>query len=184
MATTMSSQARGPEGTRGGDVEVAPGLRFPKAGVEVPVDDHPTGLALRVGVTADGGRLVVDRLEVEQQPGGPPVTLAALQQIALGNYVKLAARAHLRGLDGPHYEEAVFWGFLTYAERERIKAEGPNDWTLRKIAELYRVAVALGEPPAKSIHNALGQPPSLRTVSNWIAAARKAGHLVEPADKE
>lgn len=115
--------------------------------------------------------------------GGKPVTLAALRQIALTPFVKhafshafvtLAIKDHATRADFEP-NEYVFWGLLNTRDRDRLKAAGPTDETLRWVALLYRVAVAVDEPPAKSIQG--GFRVSLRTASNWVAAARRAGYL-------
>ncbi len=65
---------------------------------------------------------------------------------------------------------AVAWGLLDVEERDRLKEAGPVPETLEWVALLYRVAVALAEPPVKSIQGVFGT--SQRTAFNWVAKAR------------
>jgi hypothetical protein len=175
-------------------IQIAPGLFVPPE-ITVTSDDY-RGYRVEATVIPDGGRLVVSCLTVCRLSDGAPVTGEGLRQIALtpfvktsllAAYAKLAARPH----DAPSLtldellrvgdEGAVAWGLLNVADRDRLKAAGPIDETLQWVALLYRVAVVVAEPPVKSVQGAFEV--SLRTATNWVAAARGAGYL-NGADQE
>ncbi len=170
-----------------GSVEVVPGLHFTGNGVTVKAADHPSGLSIEVDVVPDRGRLIVDAVRASRREGGPAVTLAALRQVALQPFVKEAlsmAYVRLAVRDAPYSLEdalqrqergSVAWHMLDVEDRDRLRGAGPIDETLRWVALIYRTAVAIGEPPVKSVAGAFGV--SLRTATNWVASARAAGHL-------
>jgi len=178
---------------RVGRVEVVPGIRFPTNGVTVSVPEHKSGLALEIDVVPDGGRLVIDCVRASRGSNGQPVTLAALRTVALKPALALAMweaevrfdpskrwgeeEAELATLRTGEHEGYYFWGLLDSRDRDRLKAQGPTDETLRWVALIYRVAVVLDQPPVRHLHEGFGV--SLRTASNWVAAARAAGHLTD-----
>ena len=186
MNTTTRIDRREPESD---PVEVVPGLWFPGSGVTVSVDEgHPSGLAVEVDVVPEGGRLVIDCVRASRGSDGRPVTLAALRQVALKPFLKLAMSnafvtlavkegAALQRALTDEYKGDVFWGLLDINDRDRLKAQGPTDETLRWVALLSRVVLALEDPPVKSLAGGLGV--SLRTASNWVSAARAAGYLTD-----
>ena len=170
-----------------GLVEVVPGLLFPGSGVTVFESHHPSGLTLEVDVVPEDGRLVVDCVRASRGSDGQPVTLVALRQVALKPFLKIALSnavvtlnvkegAVLKQALSDEYKGHVFWGLLNVNDRDRLKAQGATDETLRWVALLYRVALALEEPPVKCV---AGLGVSLRTASNWVAAARAAGYLTD-----
>lgn len=182
--TTTRVDSREPEV---GLVEVVPGLWFPGSGVTVFEDRHPSGLALEVDVVPEDGRLVIDCVRASRGRDSQPVALAAMRQVALKPFLKLALSKALVTLNvkegaalkqalSDEYKGHVFWGLLSVNDRDRLKAQGPTDETLRWVALLYRVALALDEPPVKSV---TGLGVSLRTASNWVSAARAAGYLTD-----
>src|SRR5674476_132058 len=140
MNTTTRIDRREPEV---GLVEVVPGLWFPGSGVTVSVDEgHPSGLAVEVDVVPEDGRLVVDCVRASRGSDGQPVTLAALRQIALKPFLKLAMSnafvtlavkegAALKQALSDEYKGHVFWGLLDLNDRDRLKAQGATDETLR-----------------------------------------------------
>lgn len=186
MALTAAPQAPA-------DVEIAPGLLMPAA--TLVTDDDYRGYRVEAIVTPDRGRLVVSTLTVHRLDDGTPVTGEGLRQIALTPFIKAALSAAYSRLaavphDDPVAIEAarqraaagqVAWGLLNIADRDRLKAAGPTEETLRWVALLYRVAVAVAEPPVKTVQGAFGV--SLRTATNWVAAARRTG-LLESDDGE
>lgn len=175
------------------DIEIAPGLLMPSE--TLVTDDNYRGYRVAATVTPDRGRLVVSSLSVHRLDDGTPVTGEGLRQIALTPFIKAALSAAYSQLAAvPHDDPAaiedarrraaggqVAWGLLNVADRDRLKAAGPTEETLRWVALLYRVAVAVAEPPVKSVQGAFGV--SLRTASNWVAAARRGG-LLEAVDGE
>jgi len=58
---------------------------------------------------------------------------------------------------------------------QRFKATGPTDESLWWVAYVYRLALVAGEPPTKTVEQALELPRS--TAGRWIAAARQR-HLL------
>lgn len=173
------------------DVEVAPGLFMPPE--TVVTDDDYRGYRVEATVVPDGGRLVVSSLAVHRIDDGSPVTGEGLRQIALVRFIRFAVQAaHIPGMRKlkPHDEPLpsrdellrraaeerwVGLGLLEVSERDRLKAAGPTDETLRWVALLHRVAVAVALPPVKSVQGAFDV--SLRTATNWVAAARQRGYL-------
>lgn len=186
MAKMRSSE------TGSSSVELAPGLTVPDE-VTVNVSDL-RGYDVEAVIVPQGGRLVVAKIEMAQREGGPPVTGEAMRQLVMTPLIKAAlgfahVKLNIRPHDEPYTLEeamrlqevgAVAWGLLGVEDRDRLKAAGPSGETLQWVALLYRVAVAIAEPPVKTIQGAFEI--SLRTATNWVAAARGEGLLEEAVD--
>jgi hypothetical protein len=121
------------------------------------------GFALTLAITLDSGRPEVEQLTITRTPDGPPVTSAALRRLPLAR----AVRSVLPGLLGISPELAA-----------QLRQAGPVPDTLTWVAEIYRSALLIGDPPTKTVREVLGISQS--TAGNWIGRARSAG-LLPPA---
>lgn len=161
--------------------EVAPGLFV-----------HLPGYARFEGVELDGYQysvsLLLDRTEEGIRPtevsisapeGSPPISSTTLRALTVHSLTQIALReiaqrgesgAHKVRTDGPTTA-------LTDSEVAEIRAAGPVDSSLKAVARFYNLAVAMGEPPAKAVENALGLPRT--TASKWVRRARDKGFLAE-----
>jgi hypothetical protein len=72
-------------------------------------------------------------------------------------------------------EERIAFGLLTKAEAESAKAAGPLDDSLRKVAMVYRAALATQSPPTKAVQDVFDL--AARTAGSWIAKAKAKGYI-------
>lgn len=169
-------------GSAPSSVEVVPGLRLPSF-VDVTREDW-RGVDIAARVTFHTGRAAVSELTMTQREGGPAITGDLLRLLSVSAFVKHAlghAWNNLRvvreyvqpEIDEP--DERVAWHLLSVSDRDRMRAAGPVDESLKWVAQIYRVALLLEEPPTKSVSGAFGIAQS--TAGQWVAAARRKGFL-------
>lgn len=172
------------------EVEVVPGVVGPRERVLDWVTLWPGGQEMQAVVTFDvelrkyvchqvmvrRGEVVVDG----QMRPGEPVTTEVLREVAVSELVSGMTRIDLlvdrhdgralRELPNPDGREP--WGRTLPAD---LKSAGPTDRTLRWVAHLYRLGVALGEPPTKTVQEAFALPRT--TAVRWVMAARNRQFL-------
>lgn len=153
---------------------VAPGLGMPN---EVPVVAEVNGYDVEVLVVAENGRLVAREVRVSRRPDGPPVTSEVIRSVPVAELTKKAAR-HVFGLE--EEESPGSWRMtpiskISESDAARFREAGPTSWTLENVADVYRIALLVGEPPTKAVETTFGIPRS--TAGRWVAAAREQGFL-------
>lgn len=122
--------------------------------------------------------------------GDTPVTAPLLRAARLPVLLALSARAAVekvkRNEDGSLRQasltQADVFAFFEEFRGSRMPRQGSplTDGQLRKIAEIYRGAVAVGLPPVKAIQEA--EHVSRATASRWVARAREHGFLEKSSD--
>ncbi len=153
---------------------VGPGLAMPSPVVLVTATDL-NGYDVEVEVVPQGGRLAAMEVRVRQREDGPPVTGEAIRSVPVASLVKQAA-SHLMSIDSTKDGVTSMSGRrLTEEVAGRLRSRGPTDEALEWVAYLYRLSVAMGEPPTRTVEQALELPRS--TAGRWVALARQRGFL-------
>lgn len=116
-------------------------------------------------------RLEVDELKVIRRPGGEPVTGIGIREFSLPAIVRKSLSASAPA----DKEDRIAFGLLTKAEADRAKEVGPIDDSLRKVAMVYRSALATQSPPTKAVQDTFGL--AARTAGSWIAKAKAKGYI-------
>ncbi len=177
------------KGYRLGPID-GPVIKFP-AGLVTPsrllltVED-PEGYDLELEIAFEGDRYVCRELRMRQREGGPPVTGEALRDVTVRNYVRTGIRLAVMKEEQAPDGTSVLRSALGRKPPKGLAKQGPTDEVLRWVAQIYGLAVALNEPPTKSVQDELGV--SRATAGRWVAEARNRGLLPplnegeEPAD--
>jgi hypothetical protein len=134
------------------------------------------GFDLIARIEPQHGRLVITNLMIQQRPGGPPVTTDQIRSLPLTALAQEAARL---------VEVAEFptMGQLTTADFSpehiaRLVAAGPVEETLNATAWLYRRALVMGEPPARTVQRTFDITRS--RADRWVSMARQHGLIGPP----
>ncbi len=138
------------------------------------------GYDVEVTVAHQAGRLVAQELTVRQRDGGPPVTSEALRAIPVAAITKRAVSFALEvkttgSGDSTLTEMSPLW--LVPETIERLRSNGPTPETLGFVAQVYRLALLVGDAPTRAVETTFGLPRS--TAGRWVAMARRAGLLSE-----
>jgi hypothetical protein len=137
--------------------------------------------------TADDGVIRCERLEITP-PAGERITAVTLRALPIGFLIKEAAvNGSAPGIiDAPDGSKYTLPGGEPTAEQApeiEAKTGGRppgypiDDDGLRRVADTYRAALKLGEPPTQRVKRE--HHVSRTTASRWIRRARDAGHLGE-----
>ncbi len=138
------------------------------------------GYDVEVTVSVQDGRLVAQEVVVRQREGGPPVTGEALRGIPVAAITKRAA-AHALEVqtsgsgDSTLTQMSPLW--LTPEVIERLRSNGPTPETLGHVAQVYRLALLVGDAPTRTVETTFGLPRS--TAARWVGLARKHGLMRE-----
>lgn len=157
-------------------VELAPGVRGPEraSGTFTPEDDE-FAYIVELSVVFEDGRYVVDKMVCSQLEGGRPVDSIGLRVLPIAQLVTHTVLPyiwqHEPGATGPK-RLTPFAGVSP-----DDAADGPTEDALRKLAVVYAVSYACGQPPAKRVTEAFGLARS--TAGRWIMLARERGFLGE-----
>jgi len=178
MSTVRTTDKAAP--TKGKDstsrpVQVAPGLTASSQSSTTFDDVEGYDIELMVGFEASDGehtsRPTCDLLQIRRRPGGPPVTLAGIRAVPVGELTKSAAAGALMGVEGVGDGTRMSWLVMP----KDIGSRGPTEDALRWVATIYRVALVLGDSPTKAVREAFDLAQS--TAGRWVALARKRGFL-------
>lgn len=179
MSTVTTTEKTAP--TKGKDstsrpVRVAPGLTAWSRSSTTFEDVEGYDIELTVGFEASDGehtsRPTCDLLEIRRRPGGPPITLAGIRAVPVGELTKSAAADALMGAEAVgNGTTRMSWLVMP----KDIGAGGPTEDALRWVATIYRVALVLGDSPTKAVREAFDLAQS--TAGRWVALARKRGFL-------
>jgi hypothetical protein len=97
-----------------------------------------------------------------------------LRDVLIGDLVRAAGRLVESTLD-PESGQYRTPDDLDSENTARLVASGPTEETLDVVAYCYRLAMALGDAPVKSIVETFRIPRS--TAGRWVTAARARGYL-------
>ena len=159
-------------------VEDLPTLRFDNlGGAKVPVeiravldpedkDAHPYRIEVHVELV--NGRLGVSELTLRRRPDGPPLTSEMIRSVAVGELVRWLYDKH----GGGGSLSTLSVDGLEPTERRK---EGQTERVLTAVADTYRFAYVVNEPPTQAVMAYLDC--SRATAKRWIAAAREHGLL-------
>lgn len=164
------------ENEAAGTTEIVPGIHLWNE-VKVQVEDYH-GMDLQLVVRLIDGRLSVDELTVTRPEGGAPITADSLRAIALAQLVKHSLEAHARAGGNPFaglVGTQVAFGLLPRKDRDRMREAGPVTETLRHVAAIYKVALAVGDAPTKAVQDVFEVP--RYTADRWVAKARERHFL-------
>lgn len=156
-------------------VELAPGVRGPSLVPPTkftPGPDDGFSYVVTLTVVHDGDRYVVEKMECEQIDDGPPVDSAGLRLVPVARLVSHAVVPFI--WQGEPQQQGSKWTPFGGASPDDA-ADGPTDDALRKLAVVYAVTYAVGEPPAKRVTEVFGLARS--TAGRWITMARERGFL-------
>lgn len=167
-------------------VEIQEGIWCPSQ-IDLSLDgqlvESPYDLALTL--QPQNGSLVVQAMQVSQQPGGEPVTVDGLRAIPLTSYRDAGSWGLYLHHDKVHQRASgprVVREPITYPE-DGIKAAkyGPNDDALEALALIYKVALIIGRPPTREVATELNL--TRPTAGRWVMKARAKGLLPAVAEK-
>jgi hypothetical protein len=159
---------------------------MPSHGTAVYVDEAD-GLEIRLTFEVEAGAVVFKKVEIAERPGAEPIIPATLGKLdwalifwRVKFYASTAATTGLRPDRGEGIVSVL--SAITPDQARSIErvAEGDlrrrsvTDELLRRVAE---IATANRETPTKTVAAQLHT--SHRNATRWIAAARKAGLLVD-----
>jgi len=173
------------ERTSKGQVTIAKGFKLWREVVTELFDYHGMDVTATVTWSEQQHQLVVSRLDIRQPEGGAPITAEAIRHIAVHQIVRRSVKVSvLAGLTpggwshppGTEQERAAF-GLIPTEQVGRCRVAGPVPETLEWVALLYRAALAIGDPPTKTVREVFGLSSS--TAGAWVATARKQGYLGE-----
>lgn len=153
-------------------VDLGGGLVMPP--LVTVIDDDLEGYQVEIDVVPQEGRLVAREVRVRQRSGGPVVTTQALRAVPVAH---LARRARDAALTRVTASRSSSWAVRAPVGEsgEWRTHTGPTDAVLTELAEVYRRALAAGDPPKRAVVEALRVPTS--TAGRWIALARDRGVL-------
>lgn len=168
--------------TSKGKVTIAKGFKLWREVVLELWDYNGMDITATVTWSDELRHLVVSRIDVRQPEGGEPITAESLRHIAV---LALARRSISASVDSgltPSTARTVSRtgapsGLITAEQAQRCRTAGPVRETLEYVALLYRAALAIGDPPTKTVRVMFGISQS--TAGAWVAAARKQGYLGE-----
>ena len=141
--------------------------------VDAELDDYH-GYDVKALIRLHSERLEVDEFKVIRRPEGEPITGIGIRELSIPAIVRKSLAANATSQRG----ERIAFGLLTKAEAESAKAAGPLDDSLRKVAMVYRAALATQSPPTKAVQDVFDLP--ARTAGSWIAKAKAKGYIPEP----
>jgi hypothetical protein len=140
--------------------------------VDAELDDYH-GYDVRALIRLHSERLEVDELKVIRRPDGEPVTGIGIREFSIPALIRKSLSANAPDMP----EQRIAFGLLTKAEAEDAKAAGPTDDSLRKVAMVYRAALATQSPPTKAVQDVFDL--AARTAGSWIAKAKAKGYIPE-----
>lgn len=157
----------------GGLTRIRPGLAMPSTVTVVAEDLH--GYDVEVEVVPLRGRLTAREVRVRQRENGPPVTSEVIRSVPVARLVQEAAAQVMSSSTSAEGVTTSIMRQLTEEHVEQLRAGGPTDAALDWVAYLYRLSVAVGEPPTRTVEQVLGLPRS--TAGRWVSLARQRGFL-------
>lgn len=105
----------------------------------------------------------VDKLTCSRKRNGPEVTGELIRSIPVGRVLRAGALRANSLFGSPH------------ADAAKIRGQGPTDESLRVVASVYRMALAVRDDPTSAVTNALKLPRP--TAARWVKSARQRGFL-------
>jgi hypothetical protein len=156
-------------------VEFPGGLHLP-ATVVVSSEDHE-GYGIEARVTYDGTRYVCADFRMWQREGGPPVTTEAIRAVPVKHLIRRAIESQTYELVQWSRGQEPKYELMPELAPPDVRRSGADEMA-RWVATAYQLAIALNEPPTKSIQDRLGV--SRATAGRWVAEARRQGLLPPP----
>jgi hypothetical protein len=153
----------------GGKTTIFPGFDLWNE-VDAELDNYH-GYDVRALIRLHSERLEVDELTVIRRAGGEPVTGIGIRDLSIPAIVRKSLSANAPA----EREERIAFGLLTKADAESAKSAGPIDDSLRKVAMVYRAALATQSPPTRAVQDVFDLP--ARTAGSWIAKAKVKGYI-------
>lgn len=154
--------------------EVAPGVmvRVP-AHVELTVDDYR--VAFELALFSEGLR--PQSISVTAKNGAKPVDGAVLRGLRIAELTREAIESVVLPMaaDGETIE------MLPVALVESKFTKRPDDRSLLRLSQVFKLAQLLGVPPAKYVQEKFELPRS--TAGYWIKLAREKGYLEKPSGR-
>lgn len=138
--------------------------------IDAELEDYH-GYDVQALIRLHAERLEVDELKVTRRPGGEPVTGIGIREFSIPALVRKSLSANAP----EQREERIAFGLLSKADAESAKAAGPVDDSLRKVAMVYRAALATQSPPTKAVQDVFDL--AARTAGSWIAKAKAKGYI-------
>lgn len=155
-------------------VELAPGVRGPEraSGTFTP-DDDEFAYVVELSVVFSDGRYVVDKMVCTQVEGGRPVDSIGLRLLPIAKLVTHTVLPYIWQRDAEQQGSTKLTPFDGVSPDDA--ADGPTDDALRKVALVYSVSYACGQPPAKRVTEVFRLARS--TAGRWVTMARERGFL-------
>lgn len=150
------------------------------------VDDPELAYLLELGVDSRDGTAKCVELCCRQREGGPPVTAEGLRRVRVSRYLadptihevwQRRPQSSGRTLYTPVVGGDDLADYLRARRREERRGRRRiTDDDLRRVADVYRVALASGAAPTAEVEAKL-RLQSRAQAARWVAKAREAGYL-------
>jgi hypothetical protein len=132
--------------------------------IEVVVtNDRGLPCDVELVATMRRGHYEVDKLVCSRKKNGPEITGELIRSVPVGRVLRAAALKANSLFGSPH------------ADAAKIREQGPTDESLRVVAHVYRIALAVRDDPTSAVASGLKLPRS--TAARWVKTARARGFL-------
>jgi hypothetical protein len=132
--------------------------------IEVVVtNDRGLPCDVELVATMRHGQYEVDKLVCSRKKKGPEITGELVRSLPVGRLLQMSAIKANTFQASPH------------ADAAKIRKQGPTDESLRVVAQVYRLALAVREDPTAAVASGLKLPRP--TAARWVKTARQRGYL-------
>jgi hypothetical protein len=132
--------------------------------IKVTVTNHRDLPAdVELVATMRRGHYEVDKLVCSRKHNGPEITGELIRSLPVARLLQEGAIKANSFQASPHADAAM------------IRKQGPTDESLRVVAQVYRLALAVRDDPTAAVASGLRLPRP--TASRWVKTARQRGFL-------
>ena len=132
--------------------------------IEVTItNDRVLPADVELVATMRRGHYEVDKLVCSRKKNGPEITGELIRSLPVGRLLQQSAIKANTLFGSP------------YADAAKIREQGPTDESLRVVAQVYRLALAVRDDPTAAVASGLQLPRP--TASRWVKTARQRGFL-------
>jgi hypothetical protein len=149
------------------------------------VNDPNLGCLVELDIDNTGPEPACVEVRAKQRPNGPPVSGAMLRAVRVGTYVRDGAEYAVQYVadPDPNVMMTVYpvpgdqhASYLRARSQEKQPSRRIPDEELARVADAYRRALRLGQPPTAAVQHEL-KLRSRAQAARWVLKARRAGFL-------